>query len=387
MQLFGKSVKDFTAEDIQRLKNNEIPETKILEYKRELKIDTDKDKKEFLYDIASFANTEGGIIIFGIEEKKDDKGQNTGIPSEIIGIENQNIDKLYQKIEDFTRDGIEPQLAFSAIKNIDVEGKTILILGIPKLVGLPYMVIFNTTNKFYKRKNTGKYLIDVFELNQIFMNAMTIKERANQFREKRVVEVRESKQAMNLDLNGSYFLHVIPLNNLGDSIIDISNDETILNFKNTSNPLFWNCRQARFNLEGFMIFSLHNDTNKIYKYMQLFRDGSIEFYTTKFFIKETKEIAVDDFEKNSIEGIEKAFKVLQKQNIEPPYAVFISFFDLINAKIRIQQNSCSPTDIIRDPKILFPAVIFHDLNYDISKAMKSTFDTLWQAANEQKSPL
>jgi len=46
-----------------------------------LKIDTGDDRKEFLYDITSLANTNGGIIIFGIEEKKDINGHNTGLPS------------------------------------------------------------------------------------------------------------------------------------------------------------------------------------------------------------------------------------------------------------------------------------------------------------------
>lgn len=143
--------------------------TKALDYKRELNISEDADKKEFLGDITSFYNTDGRCIIFGIEEKKDENGHNTGIPEKIVAIPDENEDKLFQKIEDLIRSNTETNIAFVISHIEDIKGDKVLVLGIPKGLGLPAMVTFNDSNRFYRRKNTGKYLVDVFELNDMFM--------------------------------------------------------------------------------------------------------------------------------------------------------------------------------------------------------------------------
>jgi len=54
-----------TLEDIQKLIENKIEESLTLEYKRELS----RNNKEIAKDISAFANTSGGVIIYGIEEK------------------------------------------------------------------------------------------------------------------------------------------------------------------------------------------------------------------------------------------------------------------------------------------------------------------------------
>ena len=54
-------------------------ESKFLDYKRDIVGNGDGDRKEFLYDISSFANTQGGYLVFGIEEAK-------GLPTRIVGL-------------------------------------------------------------------------------------------------------------------------------------------------------------------------------------------------------------------------------------------------------------------------------------------------------------
>jgi predicted HTH transcriptional regulator len=64
---------------IKSLFENKIIESRMIEYKKKLPGNSDGDKKEFLADISSFANSVGGTIFYGIKEK-------AGIPSEPIGI-------------------------------------------------------------------------------------------------------------------------------------------------------------------------------------------------------------------------------------------------------------------------------------------------------------
>ena len=72
----NKPLDEITEADLQYYIDEEIVETKTIEYKEKLpgKIDKDKnkkedknkDKKEFLGDVSSFANAAGGHIIYGI---------------------------------------------------------------------------------------------------------------------------------------------------------------------------------------------------------------------------------------------------------------------------------------------------------------------------------
>ncbi|HEX3933110.1 MAG TPA: ATP-binding protein [Puia sp.] len=178
MYLFGKRADTLKEEDILRLVSNKIPENKSLDYKRDLKLSQDKDRKEFLFDVTSMANTDGGCLVYGIEEAKDEKGQNTGIPEMIVGFGIDNFDKLAQAIEDNIKGNTEPRITNIALNPITVKNKNVLVVGISKSLGLPVMVTFNETNKFYRRRNSGKYCVDVYELNQMFMQNLVLKESA-----------------------------------------------------------------------------------------------------------------------------------------------------------------------------------------------------------------
>lgn len=392
MYLLGKKIENISSEDIQRIITNGISESKILEYKKELKIDSGDDRKEFLYDITSLANTEGGVIIYGIEEQKDDKGQNTGFPSKITGITVDNKDKLIQKIEDLAKNNVEPNLNLLNIQILTVDKFQILIIGIPKTLGLPHMVTYNSTNKFYKRRNSGKYLLDVYELNNTFISNLSMKEKANHFREQRIREVRNLKFLPKLDIEGSYFMHVIPLGHFEENIIDLSdeiNKAFLLKKLTPYNAIGWN---SKYNFEGFLTSSSDKNNQIPFSYVQLFRDCSIEFYTSHFHFPKKEEPNKLDlggrrFEMISIQNIKTSFDVLNFYKIEPPYAVYISLFDLDNAVIHIQDVWNNTTDgTIGKSELLFPSVVFNETTQDISKAMKSTFDILWQTANCTKSP-
>lgn len=393
MNLLGKKIENVSEDDIKRLVSNGVSESKTLDYKRELKIETGDDRKEFLYDIASLANTEGGAIVYGIEEQKDSQGQNTGIPSQITGITIHNKDKLIQKVEDLAKNNIEPHLNSLNIKHIIVDGLEILIIGVPKKIGMPHMVTYNSTNKFYKRRNSGKYLLDVHELNNSFLNSFTIKEAANNFREQRIQEVRELKFLPKLDIIGSYFLHVIPLGHLGESIIDISDEEKLNFLLEKLKPHNSKGYDYRYNLDGLIIFAADRNNKIPYSYIQFFRNGTLEFYTSHLhFPKKNEPDKLDfygqSFEYITLRYIQTAFDVLKYYQVEPPFAVFISLFDLDNAVVHTQNQNMwmNATEVIGKNQLLFPAVVFDDTTQDISKKMKSTFDILWQAGNFTKSP-
>jgi predicted HTH transcriptional regulator len=92
--MIPKAFDQIKEHDLQSLVYNGVLEGKTIEYKQELTISLDREKKEFLADVSSFANASGGDLIYGIVEDRD-----TGAPKSLEGIPIQNEDELIRKLE------------------------------------------------------------------------------------------------------------------------------------------------------------------------------------------------------------------------------------------------------------------------------------------------
>jgi predicted HTH transcriptional regulator len=69
-----------------RLVADGVAEAKHIEYKRDIPTDKKEDRLEFLRDAASFANAEGGLLLYGMAEE-------SGIPKDLPGVGSTNPDQ------------------------------------------------------------------------------------------------------------------------------------------------------------------------------------------------------------------------------------------------------------------------------------------------------
>jgi len=100
--MIPKPSNEITEADIQEIKANGVPEGNDIEYKRELPGTSDEQKREFLADVSSFANTGGGDIIYGVAE-------NQGVITEIAGLSSCDFDVEILRLENLMRDGVAPR--------------------------------------------------------------------------------------------------------------------------------------------------------------------------------------------------------------------------------------------------------------------------------------
>lgn len=89
---------------LEAILENKTPEGRHYDYKLTLPRSGDRDVKEFLADLSSFANSSGGLLVFGIREEG-------GIPVEVVGLDTDNIDTEIARLDAFIRDGIEPRIS------------------------------------------------------------------------------------------------------------------------------------------------------------------------------------------------------------------------------------------------------------------------------------
>jgi len=108
--MIQKALNQVTKEDIESLVSAKVSESRTLDYKQQLpESDTDK-KREFLYDVSSFANAAGGDMVFGVIDERDASGKATGLPANVEGLHIPNISDGITRLENLIRDGIDPRI-------------------------------------------------------------------------------------------------------------------------------------------------------------------------------------------------------------------------------------------------------------------------------------
>ena len=79
MKMIPKNINDILGDDLTALITNGVAEGRTIDYNRDLPGNADADKKEFLADVSSLANTVGGDLVFGMDEEQ-------GIPMDICRV-------------------------------------------------------------------------------------------------------------------------------------------------------------------------------------------------------------------------------------------------------------------------------------------------------------
>jgi len=168
--MLSKKLSNITLEDFHDFIKNEVGESNTHEYKSELNITSESDRKEFLADITSFANADGGDIIFGIKE--DSK---TNLPMELIGIDIDNEDVFIRRIESILRDSISPRLPQIDYLPINIrDNKYIFLVRVGHSYLSPHRIDYKGWEKFYSRSSKGKYRMEIEELRLAFTMQQTL---------------------------------------------------------------------------------------------------------------------------------------------------------------------------------------------------------------------
>ena len=151
---------NYTIEDLQSLIDSGTEESIYLDYKSAGALDkTDAKKKEISKDVASFANSDGGIIIYGIEEKNNKPVGFSYINGNIITKEwleqviNSTINRKIKGIEIFP------------IRNNGNASESIYVVRIPRSYNAPHMSIDKC---YYKRYNFLSSKMEEYEVRDLF---------------------------------------------------------------------------------------------------------------------------------------------------------------------------------------------------------------------------
>ena len=188
---------------IQDLIDNKVKESINLEYKSCPALSKDRDPKmEVSKDVTAFANSEGGIIIYGVIDDKH-------LPIEIDeGYDPKIITK--ERLEQIIMDNIKPKIEGIIINQIEIGGKhdarVVYVVSIPKSERAPHQA---SNKKFYVRRNFISEAMDIDEIKNVILKAESpdvnlefyfrrFKARIEKFR----LDISNPETLHNLEING-----------------------------------------------------------------------------------------------------------------------------------------------------------------------------------------
>lgn len=161
MALIDKPLNLIAEQDLLDLISNQVREDKRIEFKLTLPGNSDKEKKEFLADISSFANASGGDLIFGMKAQ-------AGLPSNLVGLQLASLDAEILRLENILRDGLDPRIPNVGIQGVTLKSASALVIRVPRSWIPPHRVKYGGTSRFYSRNSAGKYELDVSEMRPLF---------------------------------------------------------------------------------------------------------------------------------------------------------------------------------------------------------------------------
>ena len=267
--MFNTNIEHITEMDLQALIDNSVTELKTLEYKAILPGNPDSERREFLADVSSFANSLGGSIVLGIV-----CDNSTGIPKTLDGITANNWDQEILRLDNMIRDGIKPRISGIRIKSIRLSnGRSALIVRTEKSWNPPHRVTFKGHDKFYSRSTNGKYALDVEELRNIFNLSATTAERIRNFRIDRINKILADDTPIPLLSLPRTVLHIVPLISINPGqVYDIT---YVYRFPDKLPTVQKLMDDRRYNVDGIITFSMEIK-GRYYAYTQLFKNGIIE---------------------------------------------------------------------------------------------------------------
>lgn len=382
--MIEKPIDKIDKADIESLVSARVSERKTLEYKLQLPSNQTEDKREFLYDVSSFANTAGGDILFGIGDERDNTGKPTGVPLPPQGLAQENLSSEILRMENLVRDGIDPRIA--GIEWLPIAGfpsGPVLIMRIPKSLIAPHMVTFAGASRFYARNSAGKYPLNVGEIRSAFLASSALGENLRRFRFERIAKAIENDVPLPLGEGAKILLHLVPLSALDPTTIrDVvtGGRDLQLRMEPMSGPGGWS---RRYNFDGLMTFP-----SGVASYVQLFRSGIIEAAEGDFFkwTQDGKSIPTTALEDAILKAVPRYLRLQKEVGVPLPIAVLLTLIGVKGFALSLPHRYLVYSRMGVDRDVLpIPEVMVQSYEAPEHEILRPVLDALWQAGGFERS--
>lgn len=363
--VFGKPISEVTLEDVQRLVENRVPESRSLDYKAELYEASPKGFREFASDVAAFANTDGGLLALGVSERRSEGGQ-TSEPEAIVGLSKVTLG-TFSRYEQSLGANLAPRITGVEVKLLEAaDQRSVLLVNVPRSWQAPHMVTADSLTRFYYRTGTGREVMDVDQIRIAFRSNASFNDRSNELRELRAAQILAGQAPAPLDSSVlALVVQVIPAR----AFDGVSMGMTALNAaRGTILPL-WGGADFAWNIDGLLV------TGDL-SYAQVFTTGVIEYGDSVIF---KGGMAHGDQLRSAIgQALTSALRWLSAVGTAPPVNVAVTLLRARGQRfaVGIRQVGSFDRDVIRVP----PVAIRSNDPAQVDAAVDEVLDAVSRAA-------
>jgi len=368
--------------DLQELITNGVREGRYLDYKEALIGRTPSDHKEFLKDVVSFANSDGGDLIYGIRERRDG-GKPTGIPDQVVGLPGANLDAEINRLEGIIRNGVGRRL--SGVRMRAFGDPPCLVVRVLRSWDGPHMVT-SGESRFYSRHSAGRLPLDIEQIRQAFLGGETRREQLRLFRADRIGKVIALDTPVVTTEGPKFIFHAMPLRDgdLFSRIMAIPESARLKSLRPPGNYSDWN---PHHNIDGFVAWPV-TYRGGFTPYVQLFRNGALEAVGKLYTKEDPLQFSGTDVERDCIELL-VAWRELWALAEEPgPMILALTITGVRGYLVRPDQVGMGGFGVapIATDVLVIPDVLVEDVSKEVDVLLKDTFDMLWQAGGRSGSP-
>jgi predicted HTH transcriptional regulator len=176
-----KPLREWTRKDVLALIQLGRVEGPTLEYKAALYETSERGNREFLLDICSMANSEGGTLILGMAEQRGHNGP-TGVPDPIapVGLECDNPEQTLTAYEARLLEGIDGRILVETRAMLVGDGRQVLLFRVPNSLDKPHRVRHQGRTWFPARRERQRYELNTAEIKEMVMRTASRLEYAEQ---------------------------------------------------------------------------------------------------------------------------------------------------------------------------------------------------------------
>lgn len=374
-------MKNIDKQQLQNLIENRVFENKELEYKDYSFINgkiPDKQKDKFIKEVVAFANTNGGIIIIGMQEDEN------RLPVKLkgAGLSIGEFDNWLSSFRQLVLSRIRPHLHGIECIPIELnESNIAIVVSVPKSYVRPHSFWDGNKDEFFMRYSNGITYMDIDDLRKEFLYTNGIQDKIRQFRRERISLIAANECIGDLGNKAKIVFHIIPewSFELGNQI-----DLSKLNNNTRFRPISASGWDYRYNADGYCIFSYERKTNLIKDYTQVFHNGIIEAVEIRL-MSENGEKRVYEWSQVQLACIGSLVEygnIMERLHIPKPWHILAT---ILNAKDYVANFGWEGLSLPIERNLIFSldGVCTEDIQMKV--ALKPVFDSLSNAFGFEKS--
>jgi hypothetical protein len=364
--------------DLAKLIENPVSEGFLYEYKSQTYGGSDDDKREALKDVSSFANSAGGHIVIGMDEKQ-------GVPTALDGI-TIDADKEILRLDSLFRDCIEPRIIGLRMGRVPLQnGRVAILIRVPYSWARPHRASYKNIRRYFVRNSAGAHEASVEELRAMFTAGMTMHEQARSFRDVRTALIISGQGPVPVKSGGRMILHIVPVaaftGNLQLDVRLAPGRHAYLP------PLAKTGYNHTYNVDGFLTSSSVVENG----YLQLFRNGAIETVEPNLLRADRSGHPVcyaADLERNIVSAADTYLEALSKLDVPTPLIFAVTLEGMEGGLVLSSHSSSAVFPEIRQARVHLPDVVFEEYisTAQIRRRLRPILDAVWNAAGYHGSP-